>query len=430
MIIFGGLVGLLTLLALFFILPPVLGLVNPKPNSVSHGSINLMVLREQLKELDADLAAGLLEQNAYLLARKDLTIRLADSLQKRGFIFSENKGSVKEGVFIGILFICITGSLYAFLGTPDGIMSRVSTVQSESKSDQLTMQQASTMVEQLAQQMASNPDNLKGWLLLARSYTALARYEDASKAYAHMLSQFGNDKQLINAQFLTDYADVLAMQNGKSLIGEPEILLKRAVGIDPQNVNALVLLGSANFERGDYQEAIKNWKKVVNLARADSDVVQIVLGNLDEAQERLSMSSSLLSQSPNNIASLSESVGKLKKIDSATELSGVVELDAAVRSQVSDSDTVFIFVRAVNGPKFPLVVLRKQVKDLPFNFVLDDSMRMMPDVSLSKYSALIVGARVSKTGNAMPEKGDLEATIAPIPPGTSNLKVRIGLPSH
>lgn len=424
MIVFLTLAGLLSSLALFCILPSLLGYAKSKSVSVSQGSVNLLVLRDQRQELDRDLVNGVIDAGAYQIARNELTLRTAENLHNEDLSFSARKSSVIQGVVIGALFIATAGMLYTLLGTPSGIRPVFADVSGEA-SDQLTIQQAGAMVEQLAQQMASQPDNAKGWLLLARSYTAMARYADASKAYAHLLSQFSNDAQLLNAQFFTDYADVLAMQQGKSLYGEPEMLLKRALVIDPRNLNALVLLGSANFERGDYQEAITIWKKVLNQVPADSDIVQIVLSNLETAQARLAEKSTLAGESTNELSSSANDSPNLQKSVPGAQLSGVVELDPSLRSQVADSDTVYIFARAVNGPRFPLVVLRKQVKDLPFSFVLDDSMRMTPNVSLSKYPALIVGARISKSGSAMPEKGDLEGVTSTISPDASNLRIRI-----
>ena len=109
----------------------------------------------------------------------------------------------------------------------------------------------------------------------------------------------------------------------------------------------------------------------------------------------------------------------------ATQVAGTVELDPALRSQVADTDTVFIFARAAQGPRFPLAVLRKQVRDLPLSFVLDDSMSMTPDAKLSGFPLVIVGARVSKSGSATPSAGDLEGSIAPVPPGSKGLKIKI-----
>ncbi len=106
-------------------------------------------------------------------------------------------------------------------------------------------------------------------------------------------------------------------------------------------------------------------------------------------------------------------------------MSGTVDLDPALRAQVADTDTVFIFARAVDGPRFPLAVLRKQVKDLPVTFSLDDSMSMMPNAKLSGFPNVQVGARISKSGSATPGPGDLEGVSAPLHLGATDVKVKI-----
>jgi cytochrome c-type biogenesis protein CcmH len=86
---------------------------------------------------------------------------------------------------------------------------------------------------------------------------------------------------------------------------------------------------------------------------------------------------------------------------------------------------VFIFARATEGPRMPLAILRKQVKDLPLSFTLDDSMAMTPAAKLSSAQRVVVGARVSARGDATPQPGDLQGFSAPVAPGASGLKIQI-----
>jgi cytochrome c-type biogenesis protein CcmH len=85
-----------------------------------------------------------------------------------------------------------------------------------------------------------------------------------------------------------------------------------------------------------------------------------------------------------------------------------VSLDPKLAANVSPTDTVFIFARAVQGPPMPLAVVRKHVKDLPVTVVLDDSKAMAPELRLSKFTEVVVGARVSRAGDPLPRSGDLE----------------------
>jgi cytochrome c-type biogenesis protein CcmH len=249
--------------------------------------------------------------------------------------------------------------------------------------------------------------------MLARSYNALGRFPEAVNAYVHLLKLVPD-----NADLLADFADTLAMTLNKSLLGEPEKLIVRALMIDPNNLKALSLSGSAAFERRDYQAAVKQWQKILFLVPSDSETARSTLNNVGEAQAMMGVPT--VQAIPEAVASPAKT-----KSSAAVEVSGRVELDAGLRSQVSENDTVFIFARAAEGPRFPLVVLRKQVKDLPLNFVLDNSMSVVPNVNLSTYPMVQLGARISKSGNATPSPGDLEGLSEVVHTGVKNVKIKI-----
>jgi cytochrome c-type biogenesis protein CcmH len=278
------------------------------------------------------------------------------------------------------------------------------------QSDLAAMHEINAMIERLAQRLDSKPDDLDGSLMLARSYSTIGEHGKASAVYARLVKMRPDD-----AELLASYADTLAMANGKTLQGEPEQLILRALRIDSNNVKANVLAGSAVFERADYAGALQRWQKILPLLKAGSAMAAVVQGNIEEA-------SLLANDKPGTRASaVSAGPGAVQ---------GTVELDPALRTQVAASDTVFIFARsAKGGPRFPLAVLRKQVKDLPFAFVLDDSMGMMPGVALSSFPTVMVGARISRTGSATAQPGEPQGLIGPVPIGSDKLTVRIGAPA-
>jgi cytochrome c-type biogenesis protein CcmH len=107
------------------------------------------------------------------------------------------------------------------------------------------------------------------------------------------------------------------------------------------------------------------------------------------------------------------------------EVSGRVTLTAAAKADAGPDATVFIFARAPTGSRMPLAILRKKVSDLPLEFKLDDSMAMSPAARLSSVGQVVVGARVSKSGNAMPQAGDWQALSSPVPVGTHGLNLEI-----
>lgn len=285
-----------------------------------------------------------------------------------------------------------------------------------------SQEQISGRAAALADKLKEKPEDVEGWRMLARSYITLGRYGEAADAYSHLVKLSPD-----NAGLLADYADTMAMSMNKSLLGEPQKLIARALALDPKNIKALALSASASFQERDYPAAVGQWKKILVLVPPDSDLARSTMSSIGEAQnlaEQASMAT--VPRSPEAHSTPAQAVvGQTGSDSGNTEVSGTVQLDAGLRANVLDTDTVFIFVRAVDGPSFPLAVLRKQVRDLPASFVLGEQMSVQPYAKISAYPSVIVGARVSRSGNATPGAGDLEGQSEPVRPGAKNLVIRI-----
>lgn len=336
----------------------------------------------------------------------------------------------------GVLVLAVIG--YALTGTPGaaglGSPPHPAAGLAEAASaggQQVTAEQIVEMVDKLAQRLKEKPDDAVGWTMLARSYTAMNRFSDAVPAYQKALALAGED-----ANLLADYADALAAtQNGK-LAGEPAALIQRALARDPRHVKALALAGSAAFEVQDYAAAVRHWEQVAAALPPDSDFLQQVRGSIDEARQLGGLppsntpalataptapSTAAVAQAPGSAAARPATPATAQ----AGALSGRVSLAPAIAAQASPEDTVFVLARAAQGPRMPLAVVRKQVKDLPFSFTLDDSMAMAPTAKISDHAQVVVIARVSKSGNATPQPGDLSGQSTPVAPGTTGLAVEI-----
>lgn len=408
---------LLTALALLFILPTLLrkqAVVDPHAPSAE---VNLAVLRDQLRELDADSARGLIDAQGYAGARAELERRVAEDVQPAppaGAAFDKRWSAGALALAVPTIAV----SLYLLLGTPGGLDPAL--VKPQDPAHALTEEQIAGMVGSLAERLKGKPEDIEGWSMLARSYNALGRFAESADAYARLVKLVPDD-----ADMLADYADTLAMARNKSLQGEPEQLVARALAIDPKQEKALALSGSAAFERRDYRAAIAQWRKLMLVVPADSDMARSTASGISEAQ-------ALAGDPPAAAAPVAAAAAPVAAAAPAAangaQVAGLVELDPSLRARVAATDTVFIFARAVNGPRFPLAALRKQVKDLPLRFVLDDSMSMMPDVKLSGFPMVVVGARISKNGSATPAAGDFEGLTAAVPPGTGGLKIVIAAP--
>ncbi len=270
--------------------------------------------------------------------------------------------------------------------------------------------QIEAMTDRLAAKLKDNPDNAEGWAMLARSYGVLGRHPEALGAYERALALRKDDPTLI-----ADYADSLAIKNKNSLLGEPMKLVERALKLDPRNPKALSLAGTAAFDRKDYAGAVKYWEQVVQFAPPNDVIVQQVQSGIAQARAL----GGLPAAAP-TVASATSA-----PVVSGSSLSGTVTLSAALSRQVAPEDTVFIFARPAQGGRMPLAVLRRQVKDLPIQFRLDDSMALSPQTKLSDATQVVVGARVSKSGNAVPQSGDFTGEAAPVKPGATAIAIEI-----
>jgi cytochrome c-type biogenesis protein CcmH len=417
MTVFLIVAALLLAAALLFVLPTLLRKTAVVKPHALRAEVNLTVLRDQLRELDADLAAGTIHAPAYESARQELERRVAEDVQPGVASTGATADKRWTAVGVGLSVPLVAVSLYLLLGSPAGLDPTMVTAPQD-QAHAVTEEQIINMIGGLAQRLQKEPDNAEGWNMLARSYNALGRFGDAAEAYGRLVKLVPGD-----ASLLADYADTLAMSLDKSLQGEPEKLIASALVADPKNIKALGLSGSAAFERRDYQGAVTQWKKILLLVPPESDIARSTLSSIDEAQGRAGAQVAV--PAPVAAAPVPPAPPSALAAVAGAELAGTVEMDAALRSKVADTDTVFIFARAAQGPRFPLAVLRKQVKDLPVSFVLDDSMNMVPDAKLSGFPMVVVGARISKSGSATPSAGDLEGVTEPVRPGAKGLKIRI-----
>ncbi len=272
--------------------------------------------------------------------------------------------------------------------------------------------QIAAMTEKLAAKLQDKPDDAEGWAMLARSYSVLGRNPEAIKAYDKALALRPED-----AMLLADYADALAVKNNHSLAGEPLKIVEKALKIDGKNLKALSLAGTHAFEKKDYASAVKFWSQVVQFGAESNPLVEQVKPSLAEARDLAGLPPDTKLTTPPVPAPAPAGTGKT--------VSGVVTLAPSLTQDAKPEDTVFIFARAAQGAAMPVAILRKQVKDLPIKFTLDDSMAMSPSAVLSGAGIVTVGARISKSGNAMPQKGDLAGQSGSVTVGSSNLAIEI-----
>jgi len=423
--------GVLIALGLAFVLP---ALVKQRSadDKTSRAQANVVIYRDQLNELDADLANGTLSAEQHAVGRRELEKRaLEDTLAAVNDAAPEQPGRGRWApIALAVLIPVAAVGLYLKVGTPEAIAPMVSSPTSDAAAPtsaqggsphSTSFDSIRAMADKLAANLKDKPDDGAGWAMLARSYNVLGRFAEAADAYTRAEKLLPPD-----AQLLADHADALAMSQGQKLDGEPVALLQRALKIDPANLKALALMGTAAFDRKDYKGAITYWEKVVKAAPADSEFTRSLQSSLDEARALAEGRTppaalpAIMPAAPEAAAPAAASGGQ-----GSGQVSGQVKLLPALAAKVSPGDTVFVFARAEKGPRMPLAILQLKAGDLPARFSLDDSNAMAPGMKLSAFPAVMLVARISKSGNASAQSGDLEGSVGPLKPGTQNIQISI-----
>jgi cytochrome c-type biogenesis protein CcmH len=411
MIAFWISAALLLVLALVLLLPALLRskIDSEKPTDAA-AQANLSVLRSQLTQLDADFAAGSINADQLALAKSEIERRALEeeSVPEAAVAPARSK---RTAWALGLTIPLLAIGIYGFLGNIEAL----DPVNLQAKADaEPTPEQIEAMVSAFAARLEAVPANQtpdpKAWEMLARSYAAMQKFPEANKAYQRAVELNPG-----NAQMLADHADVVAMLQGQSMLGEPTKLFERALVLDPNNLKALALAGSAAFEKKEFAKAVQFWSKAQGLAPPGSDFAKGLASSVEEA--RLASGQ----------AGISPAVAKAAPtpVLVAANIQGVVSLSADMKSKVAPDDTVFIFARASQGPRMPLAILKRKANELPITFTLDDSTAMSDELKLSKFELVVVGARVSKSGNALPQSGDLVGQSAPVKAGSGKLTLVI-----
>ena len=397
MMIFWLVAVLLIAAALLFLLPPLIKGRADK-DALARDELNLTIFKDQMSELEGDLEAGVLTQEQYELARQDLE---RDFLHESGD--SDSKAAEQTDRIVGraaavvilVLVPILAVSLYALLGAGAAGLDPES-----AKPDVQAEGHEGTLEEQIAMlqdHLQKNPEDAEGWLMLARSYYFMKDYAAASKVYERASAMIQDS----DPNLLADWADAAAMAQGRQMAGKPYELVRKALSIQPFHQKALWLAGTAAYQAEDYKTTLEYWQRLVKLFPEGSENYVQMQRNIGEIKEMLGMP-------------VDAELAATQQPAAGVSLHGVVRLSDELKNRVSPDQVVFVYARAPQGPRMPLAILRKQVKDLPLTFILDDSMAMTPAMKLSAFPQVMVGARVSLSGNAIPQSGDMETVMGPI----------------
>ncbi|MCK9635210.1 MAG: c-type cytochrome biogenesis protein CcmI [Methylobacter tundripaludum] len=379
-------VSVMVLIAFLFVLPP-LWRKHPVAEA-DQDQRNIAIARQRLAELKEQLQAGALTQELYDEQRVELEQALSDDLD----IDSHAKISPSQGRWMASMLIVaiplLAGSLYWTLG------SYRSLSQVEQTAATPEQEQISKMVAGLAERLEKQPDDALGWTMLGRSYKYLQQYPKAVAAFERAYKLLGDQPEIMLL-----YADALAFANNEQLDGKPSELIFKALAMEPNNVTGLWLGGMAKGQTGDFAAAMDLWKKLEAQLPPGSEARQEIQGLLAKLATQMQEGAAAPVESrpaqPVEIASIDVQVSLAPELQKST----------------NPNDTVFIYAQALSGPKMPLAIARKQVSELPLTVSLTDAMAMMPNMKLSNFEQVKLLARISKSGGATQQPGDLIGVI-------------------
>lgn len=283
MLTFWIIAALFVLLALWFVLPALL----QKPNQeeeVERREANVLVYKDQYRELEADLRSDLIGEKQYQDEKQELERRLLEDVSARTGP-DKSPAPTRNGLAYGVAAFIPLGAIvfYLSIGNPNGLdAASVPPTMPAAAAQQpaMSQQQIAANIDKLAERLKQNPNDAQGWQMLGRSYMMQERFADAAGAYEHLTSINPKD-----ASAWADYAEALALANSQNLAGKPTEAINRALQVDPKNQKALDLAGTAAYQAGDYQKAMGQWEKLLKLLPAGSEELKTITAQISKAKE-------------------------------------------------------------------------------------------------------------------------------------------------
>ncbi|MDN6872416.1 c-type cytochrome biogenesis protein CcmI [Pseudomonas citronellolis] len=365
--------GLLALVAMAFLLIPLLRGRRAQAEE-DRTALNVALYQERLAELDAQHAAGTLDDAQLQSGRAEAARELLADTEGEG----ERRSRLGRAapLLAAVLLPLLGLGLYLHWGASEKLaLSRELAEPPHSMAE---------MTERLEKAVQAQPDSAEGWYFLGRTYMTQERFEDAAKAFERAANLSGRQSEVLG-----QWAQALYFANGKKMAGTAQALADEALKQNPEEVTTLGLMGISAFEDQRYADAVDYWQRLVAALPADDPSRAAIQSGIERARQHLVERGEKLPEAPAAAAT----AGVTLKVR--------VDLSDAVKGQVKPDDSVFVFARAVNGPPMPLAVKRLKVADLPDEVSLSDADAMMPQLKLSAFPKVELVARVSRAGNAI-----------------------------
>lgn len=409
------LVACLTIAALLPVLWPLLTRRTPNTSAVSHDTGPLVaVYRDRRRELEREQAAGRLTADEAQAAIDELVAQMARELpadaESAGTASQRGSSMPARAAAIAIALLVPTSALmvYFALGTPE-----LATDELQAGDGEIDERKLDQMIADLERRVRGNPDDGEAWMMLAGARKFRGQPAEANQAFEEALRRVPP-----NARLLAEFAESLALTRDGRFDGRPIALLEQALRLDPDDPKAIALMGAAQFQAGNLQAARENLRRLLDSMPPDQqqrDALRDVLARID-ARIAAGDGSPSATEAPASSRAIAPG---------AEAVTGRVELDPALADRARTARTLFIVARSPVGPRVPYAVLRIDNPVLPLDFRLDDSLAMDPSRRLSGADQVVIEARLSASGNAIRQPGDLYGESKPLRPGQQGLGLRI-----
>ena len=374
---------------------------------VERSAVNARIFQERLSELESDLKEQRIDADEFAQLKLELEKTLLADVDPNAQVTSSAKSSLfGEGrarvvIALAVIIPALSAGCYFLLGSAaevsdwlnlqtrmnfmvDKALTGSQPTAEEAKD--VTLADFIRVAQKKLQQDESNPI---GWMLLGMSYLQVEMPNEAQDALQHAYELAPQ-----NPEIQMGYAQALVATNEGKLNPQSNMLLQQLLANRPNHPQALMVLGMASFNAGEYQHAIDAWQKLLAIRNDDSEGAQIVRRSIDMAQQRL--------------ANPQPAATELAANQAGASITVTVNLDPALQSKLQATDLIFVFAKAASGPPMPLAVHRQVVGTFPLTVELNDAKAMNEALKLSKFPKVIVSARISHSGQAIGQAGDLQ----------------------
>lgn len=393
MLLFWLISLLLILLTLVICIRTVM--LSQRPEHEDSPTLQKDILQQQLAELEIDLENGTITEQEAGNSRREIETAI-NSIKSVSTTGNNERLQLKRLTALSLtafvpLFVLI---MYSYLGRPDLVGQQPLQA---SQDQPITPEQVEEMVAGLEQRLQDNPEDIEGWQMFYRSNMVLERYAKAKQA-AEKLFQLEGE----TPESLLRLVDALAMENEEQLAGKPAEYIQRILELEPDNASALWLAGMAAAERGELQQALNYWERLLPRIEDGTEPKQQLQQMIASTRQQLGMD--IDSNVDPNLVSLVVNV----------------YLAPALSDNIAENAMLFVYARSEDGDSIPIAVVREPVTEFPVQVTLDNTNVMMPSRKLGDFKRVQLIARISNSGQAKPENGDLVGAVSNISPLLGN----------